>query len=129
MKPAVVLDASALLTALFAETGHERVTSLLGRAAISAVNYSEVLSRQIRMGASFQLATANLAGLNLRVIPWDHELAEAAADLSPLGWTHGLSLGDRACLATARKLGVTAVTADRNWGALPALGIHIEVIR
>ena len=129
MKPAVVLDASALLAALFAETGHERVTSLLGGAAISAVNYSEVLSRQIRMGAALELATANLAALNLRVIPWDHELAEAAADLSSLAWTHGISLGDRACLATARKLGVTAVTADRDWATLPALGIRFEVIR
>ncbi len=60
MKPAVVLDASALLAALFAETGHELVTSLLGGAEISAVNYSEVLSLQIRMGATNELATANL---------------------------------------------------------------------
>ena len=68
------------------------------------------------------------AALNLRVIPWDHELAEAAY-LSSLAWTHGISLRDRACPATARKLGVTAVTADRDWATLPALGIRIDVIR
>ncbi len=129
MKPEVVLDASALLAALFAETGHELVSSLLGRSAISAVNYTEVISRQMRQGASQESATSNLAGLNLRVIPWDLELTEAAADLSALGWSHGLSLGDRACLATARKLGVPAVTADGDWNKLPSIGVRIDLIR
>ena len=129
MKPEVVLDASALLAALFAETGHELVSSLLGRSAISAVNYTEVIGRQIRQGASQESAISHLAGLNLRVIPWDLEMAEAAADLSPLAWSHGLSLGDRACLATARKLGVPAFTADRDWGDLPPIGVRIDLIR
>ena len=129
MKPEVVLDASALLAALFAEPGHELVSSVLGRAAISAVNYTEVISRQIRQGASQESAISNLAGLNLRVIPWDLELAEAAVDLSPLGWSHGLSLGDRACLVTARKLGVPVFTADRDWGDLPPIGVRIDLIR
>ena len=129
MKPAVVLDASALLAALFAETGHERVTSLLGRAAISAVNFTEVISRQIKLGATPEVALNSIGLLNLRVIPWDQDLAEAAADLSAFAWSHGLSLGDRACLATARKLGVTAVTANRDWNALPPLGVQIDFIR
>ena len=129
MKPEVVLDASALLAALFAEPGHELVSSVLGRSAISAVNYTEVISRQIRQGASQESAISNLAGLNLRVIPWDLELAESAADLSTLAWSHGLSLGDRACLATAKKLGVPAFTADRDWGDLPPIGVRIDLIR
>ena len=42
----------------------------------------------------------------------------------------GLSLGDRACLALARGLQATAVTADRAWAELAeATGVRIEVIR
>jgi PIN domain nuclease of toxin-antitoxin system len=41
---------------------------------------------------------------------------------------HGLSLGDRACLALARTLGATALTTDRAWRAVD-VGVAIEVIR
>lgn len=129
MKADSVLDASALLAALFVEPGHEHVAAALGRSVISAVNYSEVISRQIREGASPELAVNNLEALGLPVVPWDLETATAAADLSSLAWSHGLSLGDRACLATARHLGLTALTADRLWGELPDLGVRIVVIR
>ena len=129
MKSAVVLDASALLAALFGETGQEKVFAVIGRAAISAVNYTEVITRQMRLGATRELAVSTVSGLNLRVIPWDEELAEAAADLNALSWSHGLSLGDRACLATGLKLGVPTLTADREWRQLPDLGVKIDVIR
>jgi PIN domain nuclease of toxin-antitoxin system len=39
-----------------------------------------------------------------------------------------LSLGDRACIATAIKIGGTAVTADRVWSTLD-LGCKVELIR
>ena len=39
-----------------------------------------------------------------------------------------LSLGDRACLATAIRLGATAVTADRAWATLD-LSCPVELIR
>jgi PIN domain nuclease of toxin-antitoxin system len=41
---------------------------------------------------------------------------------------HGLSLGDRACLALAVSLGLPVMTADRAWMALD-LGIEVIVIR
>jgi PIN domain nuclease of toxin-antitoxin system len=40
----------------------------------------------------------------------------------------GLSLGDRACLALAERLGMVALTADRAWGTLQ-VGIQVDVIR
>jgi ribonuclease VapC len=39
-----------------------------------------------------------------------------------------ISLGDRACLATAHILGIPAMTADRNWRDLD-LPVEIEFIR
>ena len=39
-----------------------------------------------------------------------------------------LSLGDRACLALAKRLAVRAVTADRKWAELD-LGITVHLVR
>ncbi|MBY0506520.1 MAG: type II toxin-antitoxin system VapC family toxin [Bryobacteraceae bacterium] len=126
----VVLDASALLTVLFKETGHEIVAeALAGEVIIPAVNYTEVLARQMRAGVSRDLAVSTLAGLDLKVVVWDQGLAEEAADLSPFAKSHGLALGDRICLATARHLRLPVLTADREWGKLPDLGVEIRVIR
>jgi PIN domain nuclease of toxin-antitoxin system len=42
----------------------------------------------------------------------------------------GLSLGDRFCLAQARRSGAAALTADRSWRVLAApLGVEVELIR
>jgi ribonuclease VapC len=125
----VVLDASALLAVVFDEAGSERVIPRLAVASISAVNYSEVLAKQVQRGADLTLVVEGLRALNLETISWDTDLAELSVDLSPLGWTHGLSFGDRACLATARRLRRTVLTAERAWRKLPRLGIDIQFIR
>jgi ribonuclease VapC len=42
----------------------------------------------------------------------------------------GLSLGDRACLALAVRLGTKALTADRSWSRIArAVGVEVELIR
>ncbi|MDX2150675.1 MAG: type II toxin-antitoxin system VapC family toxin [Bryobacteraceae bacterium] len=124
-----VLDASALLAVLFDEPGGALTGAALEHAAISAVNYTEVAVKLMRMGASLPETIDSLNDLRLPIIPWDGTLAQEACDLSPLAWTHGLSLGDRACLATARHLRRTALTAERNWRKLPRLGVKIKFIR
>lgn len=129
MAKGYVLDASALLAALFGEPGAAVTDAALELAVISAVNYSEVVATQVRHGESVDAAIRNLDDLDLSVISWDAELAREAADLSSLAWTHGLSFGDRACLATARRLRRPALTADRSWRQLPKLGIEIKCIR
>jgi len=57
-----------------------------------------------------------LQGLQLNVIAWTEDLAYRSAEFAILGKSHGLSLGDRACLALARQLHATALTADQAWG-------------
>lgn len=129
MAKGFVLDASALLASLFDEPGASVTDAALGQAAMSALNYSEVIAKQVRMGENVAAAVRTLDDLSLPIIAWDADLAREASDLCSLGWTHGLSLADRACLATARKLKRTVLTADRNWRDLPKLGIEIRVIR
>lgn len=41
---------------------------------------------------------------------------------------HGLSLGDRACMATGLLLQLSVVTAERNWAGLDVPGLKIELI-
>jgi ribonuclease VapC len=65
-------------------------------------------------------AHARLRRLRLEVVPPDEAQAWAAGELRRQTRAAGLSLGDRACLALARYLGLPAVTADRAWrGLLP----------
>ena len=66
--------------------------------------------------------------MSIQVVPFDEELAYRAGLLRSATRSAGLSLGDRACLALAERLGVPALTTDRIWGTLQ-LGIQIEVIR
>jgi len=129
MARSYVLDSSALLATLFYEPGANATDAAMVRSVLSAVNYAEVIGSQVRRGASIELATRIVDGLKLPIIPWDEELAREASDLCPLAWTHGLSLGDRACLATARHLRRTVLTAERKWKELPKLGIEIQIIR
>ena len=64
----------------------------------------------------------------MQIVPFDAELAYRAGMLRSATRPAGLSLGDRACLALAERLGLPALTADRAWGALQ-VGIPVDVIR
>jgi ribonuclease VapC len=57
-------------------------------------------------------------------------LADAveAARLRPLTARAGLSLGDRSCLALAKRLGTAALTADQPWLELD-LSVEVRSIR
>lgn len=123
-----VLDASAVLAYLRGEPGSHSVAAVLERSALGAVNYFEVLAKMVRDGYDPKEAAADVIGLGLVVVPFDEGLAREGADLASYGWTHGLSLGDRACLTLARHLGVPAVTADRRW-EIPGLPVQVRFVR
>ena len=126
----MVLDSSALLAMLLGEPGGELVVPVLTAASMSTVSLAEIAGYYGRKGAPERETRITLAALPIAWVPLDDELAIKTGLLLPTTKSAGLSLGDRACLALAARLGVRAMTADRAWKPLGAqLGIDIELIR
>lgn len=123
-----VLDSSAILASFLVEPGCEFINSRSGRRFVSAINMSEVATKLIERGFSFEEFKA-LGIVNAHTVI-DFNLGQAlmAAKLRPLTKHKGLSLGDRACLALAMQLGATVLTADRTWRELD-VGVGIELVR
>ena len=128
MKIDYVLDSSVILALMFGETGWEAAEQMLPSAAVSAVNASEVIAKLLRLGAGPEAARRAIDQLGVAVLAFTLEDAEAAARLERVTRPHGLSLGDRACLAAAERCEAAAVTADRNW-RIPRLGVQVRFIR
>lgn len=133
-EPASVLDASALLAYLQGEPGAEVVAyALVQGAAISTVNWAEVLSKLAERGQDPDMVATHLTEQGLLdkaivIYPLDETLARAVAKLYLPTRSAGLSLGDRACLALALSLGLPALTSERVWDNLN-LGVDVRRIR
>jgi len=125
-----VLDASAVLTLLYREPGHETVAGLVEGSVISAVNWSEVVQKLAQRGVAEPAAIiTSLLALGVTVLYFSRADAEAAARLWPAVRARGLSLGDRAWLAVAQALPrAIAVTADTAWADIDA-GVEVLVVR
>ena len=129
-----VLDASAVLAYLNREARAEIVADLLAEgASVSAVNLAEVLSAGADRGVEAERLIARLEEVGLlngaiSVEPFTAEDASTVGSLRPATRGAGLALGDRACLALARRLEAPAVTADAAWSEL-AVGVEIRLIR
>jgi ribonuclease VapC len=119
-----VLDASALLAMLQEEPGGDVVQELLETAAISSVNWSEVVQKSLERQMEIDGLRHDLEALGLEILPFTAVLSETTARLRSATRQAGLSLGDRACLALAAVLGLPAITTDRIW---PDLGLPIEI--
>ncbi len=106
-----VLDSYAVLAYLFREKGHEKVVTVLEKAAesdksllIAAPNWAEIRYQvERKAGAEVWARTREkLLGLPIEVVPADQELAEQAGEIKA---HHKMSLADAfaAALAMARK--------------------------
>lgn len=128
----VILDASAILAYLHNEPGWQTVEPgiLNANAHASPVNIAEVASKLIDRGVPPDDALSSIAVLNLTLLPFAAQESAETARLRPLTRSHGLSLGDRACLATARLHRMQVLTADRPWLELATdLQLDIRCIR
>lgn len=123
-----VLDSSALLAVIRDEPGTQQVAAAIPHSAISAVNVSEIVSRLIDLGHSVETADDILAAFAVDIEPFTPEDGIRAGALRSQTRSLGLSLGDRACLATAIRLEATVLTADRAWCEID-VGCPIELIR
>ena len=123
-----VADASAILAMLDREPGHQRVAAELPATVMSTVNLAEIVTSLINKGIPAADARRTTESLEIETVPLDRELALAAGTLREVTRSHGLSLGDRACLALGRHLALPVLTADRTWADLD-VGIEIQLIR
>lgn len=123
-----VVDSSAFLAHAFGEAGASVAEAVFPVSAISTVNLTEIVATMIERSWQMDRIRAALETSATEVVTHDTELALDAAILRRATRHRGLSLGDRACLALARRLGVPAYTADRSWGDLD-VGVDIRVVR
>ncbi len=124
----MVLDASALLAYLQNEKGFLEVEKALSSAFISTVNWSEVAQKLQTKQIDFNLIRQNLEILGLQFISFNIKHANKASELFQITSPFGLSLGDRACLATGIIEEMPVITADQVWQRLP-LPLEIRLIR
>jgi len=125
----LVFDSSAVLAWLQGETGKEVVQPLLQRSTINTVNWAEVIQRGVQLPhATPSEMRAMLEAEGLTITDFSIDEAVIAGQLMATTRNAGLSLGDRACLASAMLLEVSAVTADGPWRAV-SVGVDIILIR
>lgn len=125
----VLLDASAIIALIKKEKGFQVVDDILAQSAISTVNFGELISSLAREGipsADIDLMTENIIP---EIIPFDHELSIVAGKLTAITKSKGLSLGDRACIATALQLDLPVYTADKVWADLDIPNLKLKLIR
>ncbi len=114
------------------EKGAEYVIDLIDSkdCVISSVNMAEVATRLLDLGLPQHELHRAMEQFGVDVIDFNEEQALACAALRPLTKSAGLSLSDRACLALAKLMQGSAVTADRAWEDLAeAVGVKVLMIR
>ena len=124
----VVLDSSAILAVFLEEPGRDMVVSRLFQALTCSVNLTEVVTKMLDQGVALFDVEETVSGLCSRIIDFDRDLAIQAGLLRAATRHRGLSLGDRACLALARRERLPVMTADRAWADLD-LGVEVVLIR
>jgi PIN domain nuclease of toxin-antitoxin system len=97
---------------------------------MSTVNLAEVVGHYARAGANLESIVDLLAGLPIVFAQPDEAVALEAGAMRRVTDKAGLSLGDRFCLALAKRSGARALTADRAWKAIGEMvGVEVELIR
>lgn len=124
----VVLDSAAVLAFLCRERGGDEVIPYLTCGVMSAVNYSEVLTKLMDRRAPLEEAISFVSPFSLDIVPFGNELAAMTASLRPITRSVGMSFADRACLALAMQLRLPVVTADKAWSKL-TLDVDIKQLR
>jgi PIN domain nuclease of toxin-antitoxin system len=111
----VVREASALLARLRGEPGARKVEGALGDARASVATMAEVASHFHRLGMPPDLVDQTLRPLPVTPVPADAELCWEAGRMRKVTAEAGSSLGDRLCLALAKRDELPAWTADGTW--------------
>jgi PIN domain nuclease of toxin-antitoxin system len=124
-----VLDSTAVLASFYGEAGADVVDEMFPESVISTVNAAEVISKLVERGMEAGMARSALVDTGIEIVPFDLDQAEVTGELRRKTKAQGLSPGDRACLALARRIDGRAVTADHAWTAVEDLGVEIVLFR
>ncbi|MBI4729530.1 MAG: type II toxin-antitoxin system VapC family toxin [Acidobacteria bacterium] len=126
----VVVDASAVLAWIFDERGAEVVEGVLPTSVLSAVNFAEVLYCASDEGMDASSLARDLVAFGIQVVPFTQAEAAIVESLRARARPRGvrLSLADYCCLATAVRLDLPVMGANRAWRALDA-GVEVRLLR
>jgi PIN domain nuclease of toxin-antitoxin system len=108
--------------------GGEQVLYAIDGAAISAVNWAEVVEKAISADVDDGSLRSIFEGLGAIVLPVDADQSEYAARLHKTTRGVGLSLADRICFALAASRNSPVMTADRAWAEVD-VGVEVQLIR
>lgn len=124
----IVLDSSALLAWFKGEDGAAVVDEHIDGAIMSAVNVTEVVTRLIDLGIAEDDAQLRVSAIGVTIDSFTPALAFRAARLRDATRAAGLSIGDRACIATAEARGMAVLSGDHDWRkvTLPVPVIYIR---
>ncbi len=123
-----VIDTSVLLQVARGEPGAERMVGRLRDGVISAVNLAEAVDKLVRDGVERAIAESALRPLAFHIVPFDAAAAWEVGHVRSVAGRGTLSLGDVACLATARALGCGVLTNDSEWAEFD-FGVKVELGR
>ena len=124
----VVLDASALLAVIQREPGQQLVVDAIADGTvIGAANLAEVVTKLVEAGWPEARIRDAIDPFATEVIALEESQAYVTGLLRQATRSRGLSLGDRACLALAMRLGARVLTTDRNWRGV-ALDPPVEIV-
>ena len=123
------MDASALLALLNDEKGSDIVAKNLSSSAISTINIAEVATVLNKIGMPKDEIEALFNELDINTLSYDQPAAIETGAIRMQTMKQGLSLGDRACLITAKQQKSIALTADKLWAELPEKIVDIKLIR
>jgi PIN domain nuclease of toxin-antitoxin system len=128
---ALVVDTSALLAVLRNEPGADQALQAMAAAEpllLCSVTLAEAIAVLVRLqGVAASEAAADIALIGAETTAFGAPEAEAAGALAA-AHRGVLSLGDAACLATARLRRAPVLTADRAWAGL-GLDAEIRLVR
>ncbi len=125
-----VLDASALLALLNDEPGAAVVSRHFAESVISTVNLAEVVTVLNKAGMPEDEIRILIEELDLPSQDYNEDVAIATGGIRTMTASKGLSLGDRACLMTAKHLDCITLTTDRVWlDFTDSLAVKVEPIR
>ncbi len=127
----VVLDASALLALINNEKGADKIEPLIGNIIMCSVNVTEVAGKvfDILGNDNEEQCKLSIEPFIHSIVNFDKSLCYSSALLRSSTKHKGLSLGDRACIATALQLKLPVYTADRIWGDLDIPNLQLKLIR